>query len=110
VDSVQRGLSGIDICVFGPDPLRLLEDFPEEVQPKVNWNADIGRDEIIPIERTKSVEAIEEDDYRKENQRYPSRQGLEWGSEQECAAIHTLGLQSTVESDTCDANGAPGKE
>lgn len=59
---IQRGLSGLDIGFGGIDPFRTLEDLPEEIQSKVDRDADIGGNEVVGGPRTECVEAVEEDD------------------------------------------------
>lgn len=78
---VQCRLPSLNICVFGPDPPRPLEDFPEQIQPAVYRYAHISRDEVVMIEflrlAGKRVEAIEENNYAEEGEGEPGAVGLE---------------------------------
>lgn len=47
---VQCRLACLNICFFGLDPSRPLEDFPEYIQPKIYRYAHIGSNEVTGIE------------------------------------------------------------
>ena len=79
------------------DPRRTLEQFPAEIQRKVNGNANVRRDEIIDVPGAKGVEAVEDDDDAEEDEREPGRVGLEGRFEDERIAVDALGFESFVE-------------
>lgn len=110
---VQCRLPGLNICFFGLDPPRPLEDLPEQIQPAIYRYAHIGRDEVIVIEclcfTGKCVEAIEKRDHGEEAEREPSAVGLEAGFEDKCVAADALSAQSAMKFDVRERDRHPGQ-
>lgn len=110
---VQCRLPSLNICFFGLDPPRSPEDLPEQIQPAIYRYAYIRRDEVVVIEflcfTGKSVEAIEQHNYREEGEREPSAVGLATGFKDECVAANALSAHSAMEFDVRDRDGHPGQ-
>lgn len=111
---IQRGLPSLNVRLCRRHPPGALEEFPEKVQPKVDRDADISRYKVIDFEalgwRREDVEAVEEDDERKEDETGVGGVGLEGGFEDQGVPIDALGAEGVVEFEVGDRDGNPGEE
>ena len=62
IGGVHRSLTSINVCLGGIDPLCAFEDLPERKQQKVDWDPNIGGDEVVNNKGMEGVKSIEEDD------------------------------------------------
>jgi hypothetical protein len=67
-NGVKGSLATVKIRISGVDEVSALEDSPEEIETKVDWDSDVVGDEALVIEAAgNGVEAVEEDDEAEEN-------------------------------------------
>ena len=80
IRGVECRLPSVNVCFFGPDPPRSLEDLPEQIQPAINRYAQIGGDEVFVIEflclAGKCIKAMEQEDDAEEAEGEPGGIGL----------------------------------
>lgn len=103
---VECRLPGCNICFFGLNPPRSLEDFPEQIQTQIYRYAYICSDEVTVIEGLclagECVEAAEQNDYAEEAEREPGTIRLEARFEDKRVTADTLSTQSAMEPDIRD--------
>lgn len=65
VRSIQRRLASVEICLRWWNPTGSLKYFPEGEKDEVNWDANIGGDELVFRPWLKNIEPVKDDDYCK---------------------------------------------
>ena len=104
---IQSCFPGEDVRFGRIDHLGALDNLPEDEEGKINWDADVGSNEIIAGPGFEDVEAVENDDHGEEGQRKISCVGLEGRLEYESVAIDSLRLEGFMELDVSNANAHP---
>jgi hypothetical protein len=109
---VDGMLSGPDVGLGGLDKLGALENLPESVQSKVNWNVDISGQEISrrPLSLDEDTETVEDNDDAEVNKSKVRSVWLPLGLEHQGVAINTLRDERSAESEVCNSDGHPCKE
>ena len=111
---IQRRLAGGDVRLRRRDPPRPLEDLPEQEQGEIDWDAYIGRDEVVHIKALRrageDVETVEQSDEGEEDEAEPCRVWLESRLEDEGVAVDTLSFERGVEFNVSDGDGHPSEE
>lgn len=59
---IECSLAGPDVGLVSLDQGRTLEELPEEVQHEVDWDADVGDDEVVdgPVPFCEDGETVEQ--------------------------------------------------
>ena len=109
---VDGVLSGPDVSLAGLDKLGALENLPEEVQGKVNWNVDVSSQEIssCPLSLDEDTETTEDNDDAEVDQGEPRSVWLPLGFEHQSVAVNALRNKSSAEAEVCNGDGHPGEE
>ena len=100
----------MDVCLRRVDPVRALEELPEDVQEEIDGDTDVRSDEVLVVPRGPDIEAVEENDDREEEEGKPREVWLEGRLKHEGIAVDSLGLERGVKFDVRDADAAPGEK